>query len=350
MTDRRERIESSIRAALAAALGAARAGSLAPDDALLAEGLLDSFGFLELVMGVEATWGQAPDFEDMDPAHFTTISGLASAFLRAAGAGFAFTPDRLAAALEALGIGSGAHLFVHAAFERIGWPVGGLDAAFDTLQRVVGPEGTIAAPTFTFPFCRGVAYVAASTPSLGMGVLAEHIRRHPAALRTRHPIQSMSVVGRHAARLAGVETQTAYGADSAFAMLPPLGFRLLLLGASPRSVSLVHLAEETVGVPYRSMKTFAGSVDFGDGAAQRTASMYVRDLAMAPDVDERRVSDALAVAGRWHETPLNHGRLATALAADYHEAACGLLRRDPFALLTNADAVRSACEAAARAP
>ncbi|MCB1759074.1 MAG: acyl carrier protein [Gammaproteobacteria bacterium] len=44
-------------------------------------GVIDSFGFLELVAELEEKTGVFPDFEDADPDQFTSINGLAQVIL-----------------------------------------------------------------------------------------------------------------------------------------------------------------------------------------------------------------------------------------------------------------------------
>jgi acyl carrier protein len=43
---------------------------------LLEGGLLDSFGFLNLVSALEEKTGRQIDFSDLDPSEFTTLGGL----------------------------------------------------------------------------------------------------------------------------------------------------------------------------------------------------------------------------------------------------------------------------------
>jgi len=52
------------------------AGSIAPDTDLIANGLLDSFGFIELIVFVEGQTGSKVDFSGADLTDFTTVVGL----------------------------------------------------------------------------------------------------------------------------------------------------------------------------------------------------------------------------------------------------------------------------------
>jgi len=251
-------------------------------------------------------------------------------------------PLQLAKHLRELGVETGDHLFVHSEITSLGWPVGGVGMYRDVLLDLLGPQGTLAVPTFTFGFCRGALYDADETPSVGMGVLAELIRKTPGARRSRHPIQSMAVIGHYAELLAAIDTPSAYATGSAFGSLAHLGFKLLLLGANPRSVSLVHHCEEVAGVPYRYWKAFTGLVRFESQPRQAAYQMYVRDLAMDPDVNETHIADQLRARARWQEISVNYGTLSLCAAADYVQQGLMMLQADAFSLLDNPEHVRLA--------
>lgn len=240
--------------------------------------------------------------------------------------------EALHAALDEVGLRSGQIALCHGSLFALGPFTGGSpvpEAIRDALLAYLGPAGSLVAPTFTFAFCRGDAYDPAVTPSAGMGLLSEAIRRHPAARRTRHPMQSLAVVGPAAADLCAPDPEDAYAPDGPFDRLVRAGARLLLLGATVQSASLVHLAERAEGVPYRYDKAFTAPYE----GIPRTYRMYVRDLQLDPKLRLSPVEAALRAAGAWHQTRLGAGRVACCTAADFVEAARALLRADPWALV-----------------
>ncbi|HEX7122465.1 MAG TPA: acyl carrier protein [Gemmatimonadaceae bacterium] len=54
----------------------AKSQRIGDDTDLLATGLLDSLGFVELLAYVEQTTGSAVDLSDADPSEFTTVQGF----------------------------------------------------------------------------------------------------------------------------------------------------------------------------------------------------------------------------------------------------------------------------------
>jgi acyl carrier protein len=66
------------------ASGAGQTMTLADDDLnLVHAGLLDSFGFIRLVMSIEQRFNFQLDFGEMDPEEFSTLGGLVRAAARA---------------------------------------------------------------------------------------------------------------------------------------------------------------------------------------------------------------------------------------------------------------------------
>lgn len=62
----------------------AKSAALGDATDLLATGLLDSLGFVELLAYVEQTTGRPVDLSDADPSEFTTIEGFCRFALRQA--------------------------------------------------------------------------------------------------------------------------------------------------------------------------------------------------------------------------------------------------------------------------
>ena len=62
----------------------AKHDAIGDDTDLLATGLLDSLGFVELLAYVEHTTGRQVDLSDADPSEFTTVQGFCQFALRQA--------------------------------------------------------------------------------------------------------------------------------------------------------------------------------------------------------------------------------------------------------------------------
>jgi aminoglycoside N3'-acetyltransferase len=237
--------------------------------------------------------------------------------------------------LLAIGLKSADGLLVHSAVQFLGLPAEGIQMYLEVLREILGPEGTIAVPAFNFAFARSEPYHKQETPAEGMGIFSEFVRQHPEALRTTHPMQSLAIIGRHAADLANMDTLSAFDPDSAFEELLKLDFKLLLLGASVYAVSMIHYSEQRAHVPYRYWKTFSGQVFDGVGWETRTYRMFARDLDLDPHLDLTPVQDLLATKGQWLTHKLNYGQVASCRLRNFVAAADQILEKDPWALVTN---------------
>ena len=243
--------------------------------------------------------------------------------------------DELYRALVAVGIKSGDGLLIHSALQYLGRPESGIQMYLDVIQQVIGVNGTLAVPTFTFAFAREHEFDPKKTPSEGMGIFSEFARRKPDARRTWHPMQSLAFIGAQAENLARRDTPSAFDDGSAFAQMLKLDFKLLLLGAEIQAASIVHYCEQRGHVPYRHWKEFTGNVKVGDVWEEHTYRMFVRDLALDPQLNLAPVKQALVARGQWHSCKLNYGQIACCSLANFVMATDGLLTADPWALVSN---------------
>jgi len=245
------------------------------------------------------------------------------------------TRDQIVTALQDVGIQSGDGILVHSSIQFLGRPIGGVGTYLEALHAVLGPEGTIAVPTFNFAFARGEKYDPQNTPSTGMGAFSEYVRQQPEAKRTTHPMQSLVVMGNHADDLSSCDTPSAFGPGSAFERMLDLDFKILLLGANINAISLLHYSEQRSQVPYRYWKDFTGEVKMGAGWFTRTYRMYVRDLEIEPHIDLKPVQARLEESDQWSSTTLNYGHISQCRAQDFVDAVDHFLTTDPWSLVTN---------------
>lgn len=174
---------------------------------------------------------------------------------------------RLAADLAAVGVRAGQDVLVHCSMRRIGPVAGGPATLLAALRQVAGPEATVVVPaqtvgnSTTSPAFRAAterldaagraAYEArlpgfdpATTPSEGMGIFAEHVRRQPGAGRSGHPITSFAALGRRAVEFTEVHDLDCHlGERSPLGRLYAAGAAVLLLGVGYDRCTALHLAE-----------------------------------------------------------------------------------------------------------
>lgn len=183
------------------------------------------------------------------------------------------TQAEIAGGLRALGLRPGQQVLAHTSLSSLGHVVGGADALIDAIRDVIGPGGTLLAPTLT-----GSEALSAANPpifdpvatSCWTGRVPETLRRRPDALRSLHPTHSVAAVGADAAALLAGHGNSITPCDehSPYGKLAqsPMG-AILLIGVGHESNTTLHHVEEVVGVPYHMQPGLVAARMIDRGAA-----------------------------------------------------------------------------------
>ena len=155
-----------------------------------------------------------------------------------------------------------------------------LNDLIDTFQNVVGTEGTLLFPVFSWDWCRGKGFNIKSTKG-EVGALQNWVLDNRDDFkRTRHPMYSFMVWGKDGDYLTSMDNQDAWGHASPFYYLQTHGAKQLLFDIEAyQGLTFGHYVEQEVAVPYRHPKYFFGDYTDENGITEkRMYSMYVRDL------------------------------------------------------------------------
>lgn len=177
---------------------------------------------------------------------------------------------QLALRLRLLGVRPGMRLMVHSALGGTGLRA---ERLRDALMGVLGPRGTLVVPAFTPQNSKtssahlerisgldeaGVrafrermpAFDPASTPSQGMGALAEAVRTAPGAVRSDHPQTSFAALGADARRLcSGHRLESHLGEETPLGKLCWEGGQVLMINVGFSVCTAFHLAEYRIPKP-----------------------------------------------------------------------------------------------------
>lgn len=175
------------------------------------------------------------------------------------------TPSSLAADLRALGLASGDIVLVHSSLSAIGWVAGGQVGVITALLDVLGPDGTLAMPAHSGQMsdpahwqnppvpavwveplrAETPAFDPRTTPTRGMGAIAELFRTWPGALRSNHPTSSFAALGPQAVGIiGGHRLHSPLGEHSPLMRLYERNAKVLLLGVGFERCTALHLAEQ----------------------------------------------------------------------------------------------------------
>lgn len=252
-----------------------------------------------------------------------------------------FSIQQIREAFSKVGLEKGDTLFIHSSLLQFGIPhdikISELPPKlFALLCEKIGEEGTIAVPTFNFDFCKGKPYNRQETPSQNMGVFSEYIRKLPQSIRSFNPMQSISIMGKHAEYITENDAESAFSPDSAIDRLIRLNPKVLLLGNFYQVDSLIHWTEQKHAVPYRYWKTFSGQYTDHGKTTEKTYKMYVRDLEMNPELNFVPLSRELNKNSQsLKEAKVGDGYIRTFNNRDALEAAGKLIRQNPYYFVSN---------------
>jgi aminoglycoside 3-N-acetyltransferase len=173
-----------------------------------------------------------------------------------------YTVDSLAAAMRKVGLRRGDRVFTHSNIGFLGYPDIGWDAESMcravslAFRSVIGPEGTLVVPTFTYSWCRGEDFDPLVSPST-CGLFSEWFRRQPGIVRSQDPIFSVAAEGQDAVPLCSDYDGECFGEDSIWRRLIDTDALILNINLDAGSTFL-HYLERRAHVRYRYNKLFAG--------------------------------------------------------------------------------------------
>ncbi len=251
---------------------------------------------------------------------------------------FALTQEGIKAALRAGGLGAGDTVLVHSALLRFGLPEESLldlNAYYlQLLQEVVGSEGTLVFPAFSYSFCRKESFDPKSTPSSVSG-LANYCIAHHLGVRSADPIFSYVVLGAGAADLPPLSNICFDVQDSMYSWLLSRNAKYVMLGPG-FFFTIWHSEEVLLHTPNRFIKAFPGTVVLDGSRVERTAYFHCRYNCSNTLRDHAKLDQFVAQqvqAGQMCQVPLGASHLTTCEI----EPVCLLYRhsleRDPWELL-----------------
>lgn len=178
------------------------------------------------------------------------------------------TKEAIRNKLLELGLKNEQKIIVHSSLSSFGFVVGGPETIIDVLKEIIGENGLIMMPAFTY--YTGKRYFLRkyfsmdSICSKDMGTVAETFRKSGGVYRNFHPFTSFSFWGQNAQLCA-----EKYCLADSFTLKSPLGEILkgngyvLMLGTDFSVLSVLHTAEYLSEVPYSAYKSVFNYIDNG---------------------------------------------------------------------------------------
>ena len=203
---------------------------------------------------------------------------------------------------------------------------------FDVLDSVLGPDGTLVMPTFTYSLTKGECFDPDNTPST-VGTLTEYFRKMPNVFRSSEPIFSMAAKGRLAKEFANVPVDDSFGPHSAFGLLNNYNANLICLGCGFDRITYTHYVEQKIQVDYRYFKTFDGTI-IRHGITEPIQTRYfVRDFARESVTNLSSLQTRLSKNGLLNMIPVGRVALYAVRCHAFEEQARQLIAERSNALI-----------------
>lgn len=149
--------------------------------------------------------------------------------------------DQLIQQLLTLGVQPGGVLVVHTSFSKVQPVENGPMGLIAALQTALGPEGTLVMPSMTSDDDH--LFDPKTTPSAGMGIVADTFWRLMGVLRSDNPA-AFAALGPQGGRITTFHpVDPPHGLDSPVGRVYELDGQVLLLGVGHDSNTTIHLAE-----------------------------------------------------------------------------------------------------------
>lgn len=237
-----------------------------------------------------------------------------------------------------LGLRPGDTVIVHSSLSSFGEVEGGAENVVEAILAVIGAEGTLVVPAFNF---KPDVFDPETTPSV-CGAITEVVRTHPEAIRSLHPTHSVAAIGALADVITeGHDKTEPFGRGSALYKVLQVNGKILQLGVTHTTNSMIHVAEELAGVPYLDRSRQVG-IKTPTG---RIVHQWVRRPGCSRGFDE--IEEELEQREAIKETLIGDCRARLMTARSVIDTAVEMLKFDPESLLCEIPDCESCAEARA---
>ena len=205
------------------------------------------------------------------------------------------------------------------------------EAFYNAFKEVLGDEGTLMVPTFSYSFCNNVDFDLNNTKGV-CGIFSEYIRKLPFSMRSCDPNFSVAGFGKMASYLTVNMPAHSYGDNSFFDRFCKINGKICNLNFDANS-SIIHYIEKKLQVPYRFDKEFSGKIIINGKSEVKSFYHFCRNLSDNPDFKKFH---SLAVNKNiLKQSKLGKGMIVCLTAKDTVEVIENKLSTEPRFLMEN---------------
>jgi aminoglycoside 3-N-acetyltransferase len=199
---------------------------------------------------------------------------------------------------QRIGIKEGSVVFIHSSFDTLNLSFS-VYRLLEILLETVGANGTLLFPAWHFTIRaeeylnKGLVFDVKRSPSV-LGLLSEIARRHPSAVRSIHPINSIVAIGKHAEEMINDHGKSIYPCDETSPYYKIIKYNGIIagLGVDTNFLSFVHCPEDVIKqqfpVKTRLDTIFEAKVKMQDGSIK-----IIKTLTAHPQIKYRDINTFL---------------------------------------------------------
>ena len=200
-----------------------------------------------------------------------------------------------------------------------------MDVLFDGILDLIGPEGTLVLPTFTYSATKGETFDVVETKSV-VGLMTEYFRSRPNVYRSSNPIFSVASQGALSDEFTSTSIEDCFGSDTCFGLLHKLDGWIFTVGCSYDRVTFIHYVDQMVKVDYRFFKFFPATIVKGSSTVKCDIRYYVRDLERKTSVKLDDLKERLDTKGLLKVGEIGRAMLIGSKASSFFNTATEMIK------------------------
>ncbi|MFC1894783.1 AAC(3) family N-acetyltransferase [Candidatus Dependentiae bacterium] len=202
----------------------------------------------------------------------------------------------------------------------------------DAIFNVIGEDGTLIVPTFSYSFCRGDVFDKNKTPSV-CGLFSEMVRKDDKAFRSEDANFSVAAIGKNAKFLTENVPEYSFGKGSFCDRFLKLNGKFCNFNFDAAS-TFIHYAERCLNVFYRFDKAFNGDVIVDGKKINKNFYHFCYDLEKKEHAPEFSVFDRVAKKLKLVKCAnLGRGQILTITARDTFDLVASEYEKNSWFLL-----------------
>ena len=206
---------------------------------------------------------------------------------------------------------------------------------FAALDKVLGNEGTLIIPTFTYSATKNEPFIVEETPST-VGAISEYFRKMPNVLRTSDPNFSVAVKGLKARDFVHTNVNNAFGPNSVFGLIDHHDAWIVCMACSFDNITFTHFIEQSIGVKYRYIKKFNYEIINNNTTKIGEQKYYVRDLNINSKINLLLLKEKLIQENKLQIQFLKRFTMMAVKCSDFKESAKIIINENPLGLINEA--------------